>query len=360
MRLSFFVCWWLVLSGGLSLSACAQRPKPTAMPAYQTDKFHLSAGPCAAKGYPMTIHFGAFVRSDGKTFPVPSGHELTGLWGRSSIGWVVGDEQQPAPDSLEILYFSYLEDQFYKGHFALPQQRIHDLLQAGFWDKLNDKATTYNELVVCVLPAGAVFVWLTGGGRQTLIGRYQASAAPQLDFRRFYPSPETNRAQMLRDERAAAPPVVQAQLRAGPLTARQWDEYLPTYPWRVSFTQSLVLTNYKINFVNAEYTNYPDTRDILPYLEDFVSLTPRARPVPEKLWLYVKDEAGHRHLLRVDPFAEAETRAAFRTLYQASPAAALELIVETDKYVKQARLWLSDGTRTLPLSQSKVQVKALD
>lgn len=42
------------------------------------EKFRLTAGPCAAKGYPMTIQFGAFVRPDGKTLPVPAGHTLEG------------------------------------------------------------------------------------------------------------------------------------------------------------------------------------------------------------------------------------------------------------------------------------------
>jgi hypothetical protein len=36
----------------------------------------LSAGSCAAEGYPMTIQFGAFVGSDGKNIVVPSGHYL--------------------------------------------------------------------------------------------------------------------------------------------------------------------------------------------------------------------------------------------------------------------------------------------
>ena len=86
-----------------------------------SEKFRLSAGPCAAKGYPMTIQFGAFVRPDGKTLPVPAHHTLEGKWGLSSIGQVVGDEFQPVPVSLEVLYFSYLEDTFYEGAFPLPQ-----------------------------------------------------------------------------------------------------------------------------------------------------------------------------------------------------------------------------------------------
>jgi hypothetical protein len=144
---------------------------------YQTEKFKLSAIPGAAKGYPMTIQVGNFIHSDGKTFPVPSGHIIDAGWTGIQIGWVVGDELQPVPDSLEVLYFSYLEDTFYEGHFALPQQRVHELLRQGFWDGVNNQPLAYKTFVVSVLPAGRVVVWLLGAGRQTLVGRYTAEPA---------------------------------------------------------------------------------------------------------------------------------------------------------------------------------------
>jgi hypothetical protein len=152
----------------------------------------------------MTIQVGNFIRSDGKTFPVPSGHIIDAGWTGIQIGWVVGDELQPAPDSLEILYFSYLEDTFYEGHFALPQQQIHALLKQGYWDGLKNQSLTYSKLIVSVLPAGRVVLWLSGGGNKTLVGRYTAVPAPHTDFRRFYPA--TDRVDMRKNKRAAAHP----------------------------------------------------------------------------------------------------------------------------------------------------------
>ena len=127
----------LALAAALAVPAAAQRraPSPSRMtPAAPFDKFKLSAGPCAAKGYPMTIQVGNFVCANGQTFPLPSGHHLEGKWGVSSRAWAVGDEMQPVPAHLEILYFSYTENQFYEGEFALPTSKIHAWLKAGFWD----------------------------------------------------------------------------------------------------------------------------------------------------------------------------------------------------------------------------------
>ena len=345
----------LLLAVLLTLPACAQRraaPRSRApMQAYQTETFALSASPCAAKGYPMTIHFGAFVRSDGKTFVVPSGHFLRGGFGNSAIGWAVGDANQPAPDSLEILYFSYTEDQFYEGRFALPQQQIHAWLKQGYWNMGKSQATTYHELTVCVLPKGAVMVWLTGISQKVLVGRFQASAT-STDFRRFYRT--SDRAKMIKEEQAAMPPAVRAEIAAGTISARQWDEYLKKYPWQVGFSQPLALDKYYLTYLSAERTTSPATRDPAPYLRDL--LTARSRPAPRDLWLYVRDEAGHRFLLRAEAFDEAETMAAFQALHKASPAAALTLRVETDKYVKSATFVLTDGTRTIPLTKTVVEV----
>ncbi len=345
----------LVLLVPLACGPVASLPTtihPPVMPAAAPEeKFRLSAGPCAAKGYPMTILFGAFVRPDGKTLPVPAGNTLEGKWGLSSIGQVVGDEFQPVPVSLEILYFSYLEDTFYEGAFPLPQQELRALLRTGFWAHREQQQRTYDELTVCVLPKGAVVVWLVGAGRQVLVGRYQGQVS-KVDFRRFYP--KSDRAEMLRQKLAAAPPAVQAQAKAGTLSARQWDEYLKTYPWQVAFNQPLKLTYYRANFLSGEYLAEPETRDMAPYLQGI--LTPHARPVPSSLSLSVTDEAGHKYILKADPLDEAETQAAFQKLHAAHPAAPITLHVETDKYVKAASLVLESGGQRIPLTKSSVRI----
>lgn len=143
-------------------------------PAFQTEKFNLSANPGCADGYPARIEEGHFINSAGSGFPLPYGHFLTGNWTGSGVGWAVGDTMQAVPDSLELRWFSYTEDKFYEGHFLLPQQRIYNLLKQGYWDSNFTKYDTYNGFTATVLPTGGVVVWLTGGN-SVFIGRYQAT-----------------------------------------------------------------------------------------------------------------------------------------------------------------------------------------
>ena len=62
----------------LLAGACALACHP--MENYQTEKFKLAASPCVPEGYPAEIYRGNFLRSDGKSFPVPSGNFLTSDW----------------------------------------------------------------------------------------------------------------------------------------------------------------------------------------------------------------------------------------------------------------------------------------
>jgi hypothetical protein len=355
--LRVLACWALALLALVS-PACAQRRgalSPKRMLPHQTEKFKLSAIPGAAKGYPMTIQVGNFIRSDGKTFPVPSGHILRAGWTGIQIRWAVGDELQPAPDSLEMLYFSYLEDTFYEGRFALPQQQIHELLKQGYWDRQAGQQVTYNHFVVSVLPAGRVVVWLAGAGEQVLVGRYRAAPAPHTDFRRFYRT--ADRAEMWRDALAEAAPAVRQQAQQHTLTAEQWDAYFALYPWQVAANVPVSLYRpHVIKYVNGEKSGEARTRDGMAAYNDAL-FEARPRPAPAYLHFYFLAEHEAKYFARVDAFDEAETRAAFQRLAGEHPNAPITLLFTFDKFYEKATVSLKNQWREIPLLKSTVELK---
>ena len=322
-------------------SACRVDPS-------QTERFELTAGPAAAEGYPMEVIEGRFITSDGKSFVV-SPDFLEGDWGNSSTTYVSGDGTAPAPDSLEVRWFSYPEDKFYEGHFLMPQKRIYDLLKQGFWNS-NDKAhQTYFELTLCLLPKGVVVVWLTGIGNQVLLGRYEGREI-DFDFKRF--NSGANRALMIQEEQAEMPPAVQAQIRTGTLSTKQWDAYLKTYPWQIAFSQPLKAYDAGIAYRNGEASNYGLTPDSVAHARAVLALGPR--PVPTQLSLRVDAGYGRRRLIKVRAFDEAETLAAFQSLHAANPALPLTLFIETDARVDKARLFLKNDRQQIELAKSPV------
>jgi hypothetical protein len=353
----FFVLWLAAHLGLLladsNLPTGARRPIASTMLPYQTERFRLHATPASAPGYPMVIEYGGFMRSDGQRLVVPSGNYLDSKtsWSLSGVAWAAGEELQPVPERLDILYLSYAENQFYEGKFVLPQQQLYNLLKAGYWNSDSRQQITYNTLAVSVLPKGSVVVWLAGEGRRILVGQFRAHLS-DADYQRFHP--HSDRAQTVRYNQAHMSPAVQQQIKAGTINSRQWENYLRPYSWQLALPPALKLTRYTIGYWSEEASQYPNTQDYATYVQAL--LTPHERAAPKSLRLYVRDEAGQAHQLRVRQFDEAETQAAFQQLQQAASAQPLTLRVEADKYLKEAKLLLTNGTKTLPFTKTAVEL----
>ena len=337
--------YFLSLAAGLGLAALAGC-QPHRLEPYQTERFDLTAGPAAAEGYPMEVVEGRFLTSDGKSFTVAPKF-LEGDWGLSHTSYVSGDGTSPAPDSLEVRWFSYTEDKFYEGHWLMPQKRIYDLLKQGFWNTEDKKHETYDELTVCLLPKGVAVVWLSGGN-QVLLGRYQGQ---EFDFKRFNLAP--SQPHIIAQEQAKLPPAVQQQIRSHTLSTRQWDEYLKTYPWKIGFSQPLKLYDYGINFLNGEMLNYPlSAQGMAAYLN--IGLEPSAKAAPRNVSLWVDAGYGRTRQIQVRAFDETETQAAFQTLHAANPTLPLTLYFATDERVTKGRLFLKNDRQQVELRKSEV------
>lgn len=348
---SFFALSLLLGVLATGPGACGQgrpRAKKVLLASFQTDRFRLSAAPGCADGYPATIAEGRFLTSDGGSFPVPYGHFLKSAWGGSAIGWAVGEALQPAPDSLEIRWFSYTENKFYEGHFLLPQQRIHALLKQGFWQPGPRTQGTYTELAVSVVPTGVVVVWLRSRLNQVLIGRYQAREI-QYDYARFQPG--SDRAVAMQEAQAAMSPTARHEQATHTISSKKWDDYLKTYPWQVAFSQPLTLTTFGISYLNAESLEDPPTPDLVAFTQ--VLLAPGPKPVPNTMGLVVSGPYGRQRRLDLDFSDEHETQTAFRTLAAQHPTEPITLFVEVDEQLSKATLSLRAGGQVVALPKSK-------
>lgn len=291
---------------------------------------------------------GTFSLPTAKAFPIAPGF-LEGDWGLSHIVWSTGDGTAPAPESFEVRWFSYPEDKFYEGHFLLPQKKIHDLLQQGYWNADDKQHETYHNLTLCLLPKGVVVVWLAGQN-QVLIGRYEGREI-DFDFKLF--NEAANRPRMIAQEQAKLPPAVQEQIRTGTLSTKQWDTYLKTYDWKVVFSQPLKLYGCGVGYTNAEKKSYPPNREVaLAYAQTL--LTPGARPVPQDMYLQVNAGYGRKRQIQVRKFDEEETLAAFQALHAANPTLPLTLCIDTDARVDSARLFLKNERQQIELTKSPV------
>jgi hypothetical protein len=149
-----------MLKGGLTtlcifLTGCGNAMNKNAT------EFEWHATDSAPEGYPMEIRQGSFHYHDrsGGLY-IPTGATLRSGWGQDVSTHVVGPRLKPLPDSFDIYFFSYTENQFYRGKFDLPYEEILALFRAGVQE--NPDRPIYDGIMVGVAPGGVVSVWLSG------------------------------------------------------------------------------------------------------------------------------------------------------------------------------------------------------
>ncbi len=182
-------------------------------------------------------------------------------WGLESSAHVVGDGRRPLPDSVEVLFFSWLEDRFYRGRFALPRDSIARLFREGFPSRdLRGERETYDVLVAGVAPGGAVAVWASGSERQVEVFFGQARPAPDVDFHRAFDAPDDldRRAFVEADlaDAAKRDPLVAVMRRHVP-TAARWAAYRARYRWTPAFEGGLGAPEWltRVQYLNGEREN---------------------------------------------------------------------------------------------------------
>lgn len=308
------------------------------------EKFEWRASNSAPKGCPIDIISGDFYFPGGGGLYIPTAGIHAG-WGREVSAHVVGPDQKSLPDSMEVVFFSYLEDRFYRGRFALPRDSIARLFAQGYRSFLTPSGhATYDALVAGVAPGGAVAVWASGGERQVEVFFGKAEPA-DLDWHRAMDAPPTvDRRGFVTSslaEAAQSDPLVPIMMQHVPVG--RWAAYRTRYHWRPAF----------------EGIDRPERLDRVEFVNgerDYILLQPAgsgdvARPAPRFL---IVDEARDKTSYRVS-FDEQEITEAFA--YLGAEGKPFELV-----FVKAARdgkptldVLVRDATETVPLRKAAVQ-----
>lgn len=225
----------------------------------QTTEFDWYAVATAPRDYPMEIIGGTFYY-EGEDFglDIPSGGTLNVGWGLSASAYDVGPRFKPLPDRLEVTFYSYSEQQTYKGKFDLPYEKMVELFQkrqSEFPEK------PYISILVGVAPGGAVAVWLEGAvTTEVFFGHaekinLQPGAAFDLPF-------ESKEQANHYIESALAESVSQEQLayikKFGPPFGA-WDRFRKLYKWTPVYKDGKApyRSEMPATFVNGEFYQIP-------------------------------------------------------------------------------------------------------
>jgi hypothetical protein len=312
-------------------------------------KFEYDGGISAPNKYVMTIVAGNLnYIGGGGAVPLQSGSEIETGWGNSGGTMSVGDATKPLPNSLSIIFFSYLEDQFYRGDFELPYEKLLKLFQQGYYSNNDHKQVTYNEIVVGVAPGGAVAVWAEGFDKYTEVFFGQAEKIKgdwSMITRNPMPRKEYIYESLL--DSLGTPEAVAAMQKKGPPVGL-WSKYRTRYAWQPEFTNIKLRDGviYGIRYFNGEFG------DIKYPIES--SEATQTRIVPKDMnFVWAKSEHDGR-VIKLH-FDETEIWSAFEKLGSQHQPLKLEIRADMVNGAPRFSVWLHNDKDKLELKHTKME-----
>lgn len=325
----------------------------TAMSADQTS-FDWKASDSAPEHYPMQIISGTLRYhgdSNGAGLYVPGGGVISHGWGRMNSAHITGPDLKPLPDKLDITFFSYLEDQFYRGSFDLPYDTILSLFQeeeAKPKRKTMDGKELPNDyrIIVGVAPGGTVAVWMRSQGTKELF--FGKAQKVEMDFTKAMDFPAAKRTEYVRKIlESEVTSEFLTSIRKNGIPFTKWADFRKTYNWTPMFAVSNPPKKIGISLFSGEGDDYT-----FPLDKTFTAIGHRVPSRIDFSYAINGQGAGYYYIIRFD---EAEILGAFNRL----SAKHLPMQLEVDpKYPKeQTQVRLHNGKEAIPLKKFTVKSK---
>jgi len=321
-------------------SACTL---PTKTVQAKTEGVSYATGICAPKLYPMRVHRGDFYTVD-NWVPLANGGVLEDGWGSNGMNMSEGNI---IPTGFKITYFSFMENKFYKGDFALPADRIRSLFKEGFIEYRTKRHFTYNAMIVGMAPGGVLVVWMKGVDKQVEIGRFQATET-DMAWESFIPKTGLTREEYVFNliERR---PIVLAHFKKNGLMLGLWDSYRIKYNWRPKFefpegcNEELI----RLRMFNGEYE--------LLWGDALVKNLFEMRPISNRCNMLWTDETNQGFGAEVT-FDEAEIFEAYRLIYRDDKEQNAELVIKYNDTRTSLEFYLRSKSEEIELEKCKVKM----
>jgi predicted DNA-binding WGR domain protein len=309
-------------------------------------EFEWHATDSAPEGYPMEIRQGSFYYHDKSgSLYIPTGATLRSGWGQDVSRHVVGPRLKPLPDSFEIYFFSYTENQFYRGKFDLPYEEILSLFRAGVEE--NPERPTYNGITVGVAPGGAVSVWLKGFKTKEVF--FGQAEKVNIDPSKGHDLPLDSKAEadaytneVLID---TVTPEQLASLKKNGVPFGTWARYRKLYKWIPRYKDGKTSSDkiMPVSLLNGEWDKIPTK-----FNEEMENTL---RPLPRTLEFSVP--IGNQSLFYIITFEEFELMDAFEKLGAHGEKVYIEFDAQAPRQLMKIRV--HDDKQSIQLTKMHIK-----
>ena len=220
------------------------------------NEFTWGTSKCGPKGYPLDILSGTMYFKGEETGLGLATGTVMGTWGDTFAKTSLVHKK--LPDRFDITFYSYAENQSYRGEFDLPYDKLLALFQWGAENAVqvgDEKRPIFNDLVVGVAPGGTVAVWVYGNQeqREVFVGQ-----AKKIDLVLDYVFQVPFRS----DEEAEQFRVKVLEKNIGPIRFKElakngipfdiWQRYRQPYHWLVDLAVPAKFDDISLGFINGE------------------------------------------------------------------------------------------------------------
>ena len=261
------------------------------------ESFEWDAETGADETAPMEIIYSEFIMSDGSTGFIPSGQYLNDTWGVSSSGSMsVGEDRKKVPDSLRIIWFSYAENKFFKGHFQLPQKKMYNIFKKDYGYDIMPNGTKSknrcNGYTLAIAPQGMITLWMSAEG-SIEIGTYYAEETFDIDWNSFSKNP--SREEVVKNSQKRMPAFVQEKIAQNKISNQYFKNLLQRYHYSIGTNrEDFKIIDYNVGFINHEVITKANSG--LEYLTDTIN----GKAVPYDMTLFIKGPFYPNLEVRID------------------------------------------------------------
>jgi hypothetical protein len=283
-------------------------------------------------GYPIDVYEGGLESKDGGYTGLSLGTS-SGIHGWGAIGAGMSSNRKAVPDRLNVTWLSYAEDTFYHIDCPIDYDKMVRYFKEGFEEREisgsgKTRHETYRYIIVGYAPGGIVVIWLSNGGKQVEIGRYQGEktvidpeeiksleSPEKLLFKQSY------RDETMNDENIV-PTAVREANKKKPIPYGLWDTYREKYLWKPTFIQNKFSDN-TFTMVYARLEMYNGEIDDL-FKETLQKKEYTERAILKRINFGWKDEKGQVYSGSVE-FDEKTIFDAFKEIRQDTKNGKIEI-----------------------------------
>ena len=277
-----------------------------------------------------------------------------------SINWGNGDTTFKSsdgpdivlPDRLELFWYSFLENKYYRLSTKLNKTQISQYFKKGYkWDYSGnlDKIATrnYRELIAGIAPGGDVVLWISGPGNTKELEIFKADLIDMQEREVYNLVKEDEIKKVLSDTCTCKDNVQFRKIvnNGKPVPTGIWgNKYRKKYDWKVAIN-NLDQTKAKldISFFNGEeYELFNEEAAKMKYTQQVV---------PEYLiYTFIKNKKKYKAFLQFD---ENEIFSHFEKLTSNNSNESLDIVLNISPDLKQTTIQLQSKNKTLNFEKMK-------